>query len=97
APARVEPVARRDAVLVAVDGSADLEPLLTLARPLAQSEPGRELVIAQVVDAGDLSAATAALGARVAGLASEGVSARAAAFSSDTFGLDVARLASRHE
>jgi DNA-binding SARP family transcriptional activator len=97
APARVEPVARRETVLVAVNGSADVEPLLTLARPLVQSEPGRELVIAQVVEAGNLAAATTALGERVAGLASEGVASRAAAFSSNTFGLDVARLASRHE
>jgi DNA-binding SARP family transcriptional activator len=97
APARAEPVARRETVLVALDGSADVEPLLTLARPLVQSEPGRELVIAQVVEAGDLSAATASLGKRAAELASEGVPARAAAFSSGTFGLDVARLASRHE
>jgi DNA-binding SARP family transcriptional activator len=97
APSRVGPVARRDTVLVALDGSGDVETLLTLARPLVQSEPVRELVIAQVVEAGELSAATAALGARSAELAAEGVAARAAAFSSDSFGRDVARLASRHE
>jgi DNA-binding SARP family transcriptional activator len=96
APVR-RPVARRETVLVAVDGSAALEPLLTLARPLAKSDHGRELVIAQVVEAGDLAPATASLGERAAQLASEGVNARAAAFSSDAFGLDVARLASRHE
>ena len=97
APARAEPPVRRDTVLIALEGSGDVEPLLTLARPLVQSQPGRELVIAHVVEPGDLSAATAALGERTAGLASDGIAARAAAFSSDAFGPDVARLASRHE
>jgi DNA-binding SARP family transcriptional activator len=96
-PTRAETVARGETVLVALDRSGDVEPLLTLARPLVESEPGRELVIAQVVEAGELSAATAALGERAASLASEGIAARAAAFSSDSFGRDVARLASRHE
>ena len=97
APARAEPPVRRDTVLIALEGSGDVEPLLTLARPLVQSQPGRELVIAHVVEPGDLSAATAALGERIAGLAADGIAARAAAFSSDAFGPDVARLASRHE
>ena len=95
APARVEPVAR-GTVLLAL-GPGDVEQLLTLALPLVRSEPSRELVIAQAVDADDLSAATAALGKRTAALAAEGVSARAAAFSSDSFGDDIALLAARHE
>jgi DNA-binding SARP family transcriptional activator len=95
---RPEQVVPKRTVVLALDGSsADLEPLLALARPLVQSEPGRELVIVQATDPGGLSAATAALGTRTAALASEGVDARGAAFSSAAFGRDVARLASRHE
>ena len=94
---RVEPAAPVETVLVALDGSGELEPLLTLARPLVESEPRRELVIANIVEPGELAAATAALGERAAGLDAEGIAARTAAFSSGSFGRDVARLASRHE
>jgi DNA-binding SARP family transcriptional activator len=94
---RPEQIERAETVLLAVDGSGKPEPLLSLAQPLVRSEPGRELVIAQVVGAGDLSAATAALGERAAELMSDGMTVRAAAFSSQSFGRDVARLASRHQ
>jgi len=97
APAWAEQAARKETVLLAIDGARDVEPLLSLALPLVQSEDGRELVIAQVVEAGELAAATAALGRRTMQLASHGVAARSAAFSSPSFGRDVARLASRHE
>ena len=97
-PDRPQQVTRGETVLLAVDRSTgDPELLLTLAQPLVRSEAGRELVIAQVVGAGELSAATAALGERAAALASDGMTVRAAAFSSQSFGHDVARLASRHE
>ena len=96
-PERSTPAARAETVLLATGEAIDLEPLLALAQPFARSEPGRELVIAQVVDSGTLSAASAALGERTAALASEGVAVRAAAFSSQSFGEDVARLAARHE
>jgi DNA-binding SARP family transcriptional activator len=98
APDRPEQVARAETVLLAVDRSTgELDPLLTLAQPLVRSEPGRELVIAQVVEADELSVATADLGERAAALASDGMRVRAAAFASQSFGRDVARLASRHE
>jgi DNA-binding SARP family transcriptional activator len=96
-PARTEPVTPAQSVLVALDGAGGLPPLLTLARPLARSEPPRELVIAQVVESGDLADATAALGESAMGMAAEGVAVRTAAFSSNSFGRDVASLASRHE
>jgi DNA-binding SARP family transcriptional activator len=97
APAQAAPAVRKNTVLLALGGSGDVESLLTLARPLVQSESGRELVIAQVVDAAELSATTAALGDQAASLVAEGISARAAAFSSESFGRDIARLASLHE
>lgn len=98
APVRPEQVARAETVLLAVDRSiGDPEPMLTLAQPLVRSEPGRELVIAQVVDSDELSVATVALGERAAELVSGGMTVRAAAFTSQSFGRDIARLASRHE
>ena len=96
-PERGEPISLREAVVLAIGGSADLDRLLSVARPLVQSDPRRELVIAQVVEAEELSNATAALGERRAAIESEGVAVRAAAFSSRSPGDDVARLASRHE
>jgi DNA-binding SARP family transcriptional activator len=98
-PGWPEPTARPEAVvIVALQGSIDgLEPLLSLARPLARSEPGREVVIAQVVEADRLSAASATLAERTPAIASDGIAVRAAAFSSRSPGQDVGRLASRHE
>jgi DNA-binding SARP family transcriptional activator len=98
APERPAPVADREGVVVlAIESTDDLGPLLALARPLVQPASGRELVIAQVVRPDELSAATAALGERAAAIASEGITARAAAFSSPSPGHDLARLASRHD
>ncbi|HZT44885.1 MAG TPA: AfsR/SARP family transcriptional regulator [Gaiellaceae bacterium] len=97
-PDRPGPIAQVKAVLVALDGpGGELERLLALAAPLVQSDPARELVIARVVAADELSEATSALSARTAELATERIAARAAAFASSSPGADIARLASRHE
>ena len=45
-PAQAVRAVHKNTVLVALDASGDVESLLTLARPLVQSEPARELVIA---------------------------------------------------
>jgi DNA-binding SARP family transcriptional activator/nucleotide-binding universal stress UspA family protein len=95
--ATTSPAARTRAMLIVTRGSDDLDPLLSVARPLAHSEPGHELAIAHVVEPADLSEATAALGDRRAKLESEGLTVRTAAFSSPAPGDDLARLASRHE
>ncbi len=72
---------------------AGLEALLSLAAPLAGSDPPRELIVACVVEAAEVGAATAALADRAAALRAGGVAVRTAAFSSPTPGEDVVRLA----
>jgi DNA-binding SARP family transcriptional activator len=72
-------------------------PLLALAEPLAASQPPREIVIASVVPAEQLSAATAALAERRDALLARGLTARTAAFSSPTPGHDVLRFAADHD
>jgi DNA-binding SARP family transcriptional activator len=72
-----------------------LPALLSLARPLAATEPPRVLVIAGVVDCDDLGSATAALGEHRAQLLAGGLAARTAAFSSPAPGRDIVRLASK--
>src|SRR5581483_2207753 len=91
------PDARKTVLLAVADSHAGADVLLALARPLVRSEPGRELVVVQAAAPDELSAATAALAGRAGALASEGVPARAAAFSSRAFGRDAAGLASRHD
>jgi len=70
-----------------------LAALLRLAEPLAASGSGRELIVASVVEAGELGAATAALSQQREELAAGGLAVRAAAFSSPSPGEDLARLA----
>jgi DNA-binding SARP family transcriptional activator len=84
-------------VLVAPWAPDGLALLLGLAVPLAASEPPRELVIASVVEAAALGAATAALSERRDELLDRGLAARTAAFSSPTPGEDLARLASQQD
>ena len=72
-----------------------LDRLLALAEPLASSRPPRELIVAGVVAAEGLAAATTALGERRERLLAAGVAARTAAFSSPSRGDDMARLASQ--
>ena len=83
------------ALLVVPRAPLALESMLGLARPLAASNPRRELIVAGVVPPADLDAATAALAARRDELLADGLAARTAAFSSPTPGDDVVRLASQ--
>jgi DNA-binding SARP family transcriptional activator len=81
------------AILVAPGTMDALGGLIGLAKPLATAEPGHELIVAAVVGAGDLHAATAALGGHREELLELGIGARTAAFSSPTRGADITRLA----
>lgn len=82
-------------LLVVPGALGGLDALLRLAAPLAGSNPPRELIVACVVPAADVGAATAALAARGDELRAAGVAARSAAFSSPAPGQDVARLAAQ--
>jgi DNA-binding SARP family transcriptional activator len=72
-----------------------VEALLRLARPLATSQPPRELIVASIVPPADLRAATAALAERRDELLADGLAARTAAFSSPGPADDIVRLASQ--
>jgi len=82
-------------VLVAPATLELLDALLELARPLAIGDPTRALIVAGVVPAGKLGAATVALAQRREELLAHGVAARVAAFSSPAPGRDIARLATQ--
>ena len=81
------------AVLIAVSAMDALGGLIGLGKPLASAESEHELIVAAVVDAGDLPAATAALAGHREELLGVGIAARTAAFSSPTRGADITRLA----
>lgn len=83
------------ALLVAPTTLDALGTLLGLAKPLARAEPPRELIVAAVVGAEEVSAATDRLVLARDALLGEGFAARTAAFSSPAPGEDVARLASQ--
>ena len=105
------PVLREQSVLVAPEGDAALGQLLSLAGPLARSEPPRELIIARLVrpprSAGFrgglqtedrlLAEASSEVNAARRELIDVGVAARAVAFISTDLGADLARLASSDE
>jgi DNA-binding SARP family transcriptional activator len=91
-PRRSPPKPERS-LLVFPHADGMLDALLGLGATLADGEPPRELILARVVGAGEVGAETRALAERVEALHSEGIAARAAAFSSPTPGTDVARLA----
>ena len=95
-------------ILVAPQDPANLDALLALAEPLAQAEPPREIIIAQVIvperfvtgvlrDADDVTKTTEELNIRRDALISRGVAARAVAFNSILPGQDYVRLASEQE
>jgi len=94
AAAAAPPVPERS-VLVVPDALDGLERLLRIAEPLAAARPPRELIVAAVVAAAELSGATAELARWRERLRDRGVAARAAAFSSPSPGDDVVRLASQ--
>jgi Kef-type K+ transport system membrane component KefB len=105
------PVLREQSVLVAPEGDAALGQLLSLAGPLARSEPPRELIIARLVrpprSAGVrgglqsedrlLAEASAEVNASRRELIEVGIAARAVAFISTDIGADLTRLASSDE
>jgi DNA-binding SARP family transcriptional activator len=97
--ARVRPApaaaAPERALLVAPTTPDALDALLGFAKPLAMGEPARELIVATVVDADNVRAATARLALARDELMAEGVVTRTAAFSSPAIGDDVARLAAQ--
>lgn len=81
------------AILVVPSETSAVEALLAIATPLA-SEPGRELIVARVLDENaDPAGATAELQFRRAGLLEHGIAARVAAFTSPEPARDVVRLA----
>jgi DNA-binding SARP family transcriptional activator len=82
-------------LLIAALGLDGIGALVRLAAPMASSQPPRELVVAAVVEAADVGAATAALAARRTALLADGLVVRTVAFSSPSWGRDVVRLASR--
>jgi Kef-type K+ transport system membrane component KefB len=92
-------------ILVAPQDPENLDALLALAEPLAQSTPPREIVLAQAIvaerfvtgtarDAEDVAATAEALNRRRAALIERGIAARAVAFTSRRPGRDIVRLAS---
>jgi DNA-binding SARP family transcriptional activator len=94
APASQAPPPDR-ALLLVPQALTRMESLLGLARPLAASLPPRELIVAGVVQAAELHAATATLAERRNELMADGLVARTAAFSSPNPGADIVRLASQ--
>jgi DNA-binding SARP family transcriptional activator len=98
-PARVKAApaaaAPERAVLVAPTTPDALDSLLSFAKPLAQGEPARELIVATVVDAESVPEAAARLALARDELMAEGFASRTAAFSSPAIGDDVARLAAQ--
>jgi DNA-binding SARP family transcriptional activator len=83
-----------DRTILVVPSTMDaLGGLIGLARALAGAEPVHELIVAAVVEAGELHTATGALATHKQELVEVGIAARTAAFSSPTRGADVARLA----
>ena len=83
------------ALLVAPCALDALDGLLSIARPLAGGDPGRELIVAGVVEPDEVGDATARLAGIREQLIADGVATRTAAFSSPAPGDDVARLASQ--
>jgi DNA-binding SARP family transcriptional activator len=81
------------AVLVAPSDMDALGDLIEIARSLASADPVHELIVAAVVEAGELQGATAALARHREELMERGIAARTAAFSSPTRGADITRLA----
>lgn len=92
------PPAAPDRSLLVVPAALDgMEALLRLAAPLAAAETPREVILATVVPAAELGAASAALAVHGDALRERGLPARTAAFSSPSPGTDVVRLASNED
>jgi hypothetical protein len=79
------------------ESAAGLDLVLPLAEALARGPVGRELVLARIVPAPELSAVTDALGAARRALVENGARVRVAAFSSSSPADDVVRLAAKQD
>jgi DNA-binding SARP family transcriptional activator len=92
APASVGEDAERS-ILVAITGETRLDALLAVAEPLVR-DPPRAMILARLVsDAAELRSASAWLEERRSALEARGVEARAASFTSEAPGAELARLA----
>ena len=84
-------------ILVAVRAEGSLDALVALGEPLAQARPARELILARLTNASEMTVAAALLNDRRELLTSRGVAARTAAFTSTDPGGDLVRLASEQD
>ena len=94
----LEPVAPPErSILVAPFDPARFDDLLAIAEPLARRPP-RELILAQLIaSAAELTAASALARERRESLQARGVSARSAAFTSESPGADLVRIATEQD
>jgi DNA-binding SARP family transcriptional activator/nucleotide-binding universal stress UspA family protein len=97
APAAREPARPERSILLAPANEGGLDPLVSLAAPLARSVAPHELILALCVQSDALAAASSLLNDRRATLAGEGVPARVAAFTSPSPAEDLVRLASEQD
>src|SRR5829696_1774392 len=81
------------AVLIVPNDMDALGDLIKMAGPLASADPVHELIVAAVVEAGELRGTTSVLARHREELMERGIAARTAAFSSPTRGADITRLA----
>jgi DNA-binding SARP family transcriptional activator len=84
-------------IVTVPESAAGLDLVLPLAEALARGPVGRELVLARIVPAPELSAVTDALGAARRALVENGARVRVAAFSSSSPADDVVRLAAKQD
>jgi DNA-binding SARP family transcriptional activator len=92
-----QPTQALRALVVVAETTTSAEHVLPLAEALAGRPSPRELVLARVVPASELAAATAALDDARREVAARGGTVRVAAFTSESPGKDVVRLAHRRE
>ena len=89
---------RPDRAILLVPATLDgLAPLLSLAAPLAASKTPHDLIVASIVAADELAAATATLAERRDELLADGLAVRTAAFASPAPAEDIVRLASQQD
>jgi DNA-binding SARP family transcriptional activator len=84
---------RRPTIVVGTFDGAALDRLLAAARPLARDTAADVVLALTVADAAELGEAASGVELRRSDLAADGISARAAAFTSVTPGADLARVA----
>ena len=96
-PSAVAPPLSQRSIMVAQLGDAPLDALIALAGPLAARSDRELLVTALVEDAGRLGAAARTLNERREELMRDGVTARAASFTSRNAGHDIVRLTQQQD